>query len=452
MRLDVWLDQAQVGSLSYDAATNRFAFDYAADWLARKDAVPLSPVLPLRAEAVPVDQHSAMVRRFFENLLPEGQALEDAARANHVAKGNLPGLLIALGRETAGALRLVLSDSPGSDQANKRLLLRDELAERIRQRPYAPFSVWDGKVRLSIAGFQDKLAVYTEEDEECEASDWFLVEGPDLASTHILKPEPINPQLAGLTSNEFFCMKLAASTGLETAEVALHYLPEPVLRITRFDRVRQSGAVRRRHIIDGCQLLDLASSYKYERPYGYNPDVREIRDGASLASFFSAIKASPQPAKAKLQLLRWLIFQVLLGNADAHAKNLSFYMTASGPVQAPAYDLICSALYPTQVSQNFAMAVGDAFATEELSAYEWAQFCVATETNPTQVRKEIERSVGLILKHLPKVAEEAIGAGALAEVVNGIAAIVRAQCDRQLTLAPKIRGMMPGAQEDRSRA
>jgi serine/threonine-protein kinase HipA len=445
MRLEVWLDQAQVGSLSYEAAANRFAFDYAADWLVRKDAVPISPCLPLRAEAMPVDHHSAVVRRFFENLLPEGQALEDAARANRVAKGNLPALLIVLGRETAGALRLVLSDSLSRDEANKRLLPRAELANRISLRPHEPFSVWDGKVRLSIAGFQDKLAIYMEADDEGKACDWFLVEGPDLASTHILKPEPINPQLAGLTSNEFFCMKLAASAGLDTADVALHSLPEPVLCITRFDRVRQGVAVRRRHIIDGCQLLDLSSSYKYERPYGDNPDVRDVRDGASLVRLFAAIKTSPQPAKAKLQLLRWLIFQVLLGNADAHAKNLSFYMTGSGPVQAPAYDLICSALYPTQVSQNFAMAVGDAFTLDELSAYEWAQFCVSTDTNATQVRKEIERSVGLILKHLEQVAEAAIVAGALPEVVNGIAAIVRTQCARQLALAPQIRGMVSSA-------
>ncbi|NVZ08242.1 HipA N-terminal domain-containing protein [Allochromatium humboldtianum] len=139
-------------------------------------------------------------------MLPEGQALEEAARANRVSKGNLVGLLIALGRETAGALRLVLPDSPGRDQAHKRLLTPDELAHRLRQRPHVPFTVWDGKVRLSIAGFQDKLAVLV------EGEDWYLVEGPDLASTHILKPDPVDPRLAGLTSNEFFCIMHRSGT------------------------------------------------------------------------------------------------------------------------------------------------------------------------------------------------------------------------------------------------
>ncbi|WP_246296636.1 hypothetical protein [Allochromatium humboldtianum] len=86
------------------------------------------------------------------------------------------------------------------------MLTPDELAHRLRQRPHVPFTVWDGKVRLSIAGFQDKLAVLV------EGEDWYLVEGPDLASTHILKPDPVDPRLAGLTSNEFFCIMHRSGT------------------------------------------------------------------------------------------------------------------------------------------------------------------------------------------------------------------------------------------------
>jgi len=436
MNLEVWLDQDRVGTLAFDATSSRFSFDYVVEWSGRRDAYPLSPALPLIDTGEPADAHSARVRRFFENLLPEGQALEDAARANQVAKGNLIGLLIALGRETAGALRLFLPGKPASDATARRLLTQDELSARIRQRPSESFTVWDGKVRLSIAGFQDKLAVFQND------GSWYLVEGPDLASTHILKPDPVNPKLAGLTSNEFFCMKLAAAIGLETAPVELHRLPEPVLCITRFDRSRQGSTVRRLHVIDGCQLLDLASSYKYERPYGDGVDVRDIRDGASLPRFFAAIKNSPRPAKAKLLLLRWLVFQIMLGNTDAHAKNLSFFMTAEGPVQAPAYDITCTALYQSHVSQTFAMAVGDAFETSELSAYEWAQFCRATDTNPTQVAREIQRCVQLIGKQLPLVGETAVSAGALPEIIDEISRIVEKQCQHQLNLAPQIRKMM----------
>lgn len=440
MHLDVWLDQDFVGKLSYDPGSNRFAFDYAPAWLSRPHAYPLGPTLPLSPAPSTPDEHSARARQFFENLLPEGQPLDDAASAYRISKANLTGLLIALGRETAGAVRLVMSGAQGQDSERRRLLTREELSERIRARPQMPFTVWDGKVRLSIAGFQDKLAVLD------EAGAWYLAEGPDLASTHILKPDPVNPSLAGLTSNEFFCMRLASACGLETASVSLHHVPEPVLGIARFDRYREGAAVRRRHIIDGCQLLGLQSGFKYERPYGDSPDVKDIRDGASLARFFAATDASPQPAKAKLQLLRWLVFQVLLGNTDAHAKNLSFYMTAAGPVQAPAYDLLCGSLYQADnVSQAYAMAIGDAFSTEELSAYEWAQFCLATNTNPTLVRRELERSIKAIRTQLPRVAEEVARDGAVSGVVNQITDVVEAECARQLTLAPLIKKMLDSA-------
>ncbi len=440
MHLEVWLDRDLAGELSYDSGSNRFAFVYAPAWLSRTQAYALGPTLPLSPAPATPDEHSALVRQFFENLLPEGRALDDAASVYRVSKANLTGLLIALGRETAGAVRLVMPEAEGRDNERRRLLTREELSERIRARPQMPFTVWDGKVRLSIAGFQDKLAVLD------DAGAWYLVEGPDLASTHILKPDPVNPTLAGLTSNEFFCMRLANACGLETAPVALHHVPEPVLGVTRFDRYRQGAAVRRRHVIDGCQLLGLQSGFKYERPYGDNPDVKDIRDGASLARFFAATDASAQPAKARLQLLRWLVFQVLLGNTDAHAKNLSFYMTAAGPVQAPAYDLVCGALYKADnVSQTYAMAIGDAFSTEELSAYEWAQFCVATEINPTLVRREIERGVKAIRTHLPRVSQEVLHDGAVSEVANRIAEVVETECARQLTLAPLIKAMLDSA-------
>jgi len=292
-------------------------------------------------------------------------------------------------------------------------------------------------VRLSIAGFQDKLAVLEEEGA------WYLAEGPDLASTHILKPEPANPRLAGLTSNEFFCMRLSAACELDTAQVQLHHIPDAVLSVTRFDRFRQGAGVRRRHVIDGCQLLGLPSGYKYERPYGDAPDVRAVRDGASLPRFFEAIEACPQPTRARLQLMRWLVFQVLLGNTDAHAKNLSFYMTAAGPVQAPAYDLVCGALYQEgNVSQAYAMAIGDAFSTEELTPYEWAQFCVSTGISPSLVRKELERGVKMINSRLSRVASAVQQEGADPEVIQRIAEVVEAECVRQLDLAPQIKGMM----------
>jgi hypothetical protein len=69
------------------------------------------------------------------------------------------------------------------------VLTHEKLSQRIRSRPGLAFSVWDGKVRLSIAGYQDKIAILKENDL------WFLLDGGDLASTHLLKPDPIRSGL-----------------------------------------------------------------------------------------------------------------------------------------------------------------------------------------------------------------------------------------------------------------
>ncbi len=437
MELEVWLDTALAGRLTHDAEADRFAFDYDASWLARPDAYPLSPMLPMQPPAdSSTNAHAVQVRRFFENLLPEGQALDDAVQALRVSKSNLAGLLVGLGRETAGAIRLVVAGAPTSDQDEKRLVPAAELSERIRQRADRPFSVWDEKVRLSIAGYQDKLALLVEGDH------WYLAEGPNLASTHILKPEPVRLSLAGLTSNEFFCMRLAHAVGLPVAPVELHHVPEPVLLIERFDRRRQGGAIRRAHTIDGCQLLGLPVAHKYERIYGDGRDVRHVRDGASLPRFINAAARAVNPARERLDLLRWTIFNVLIGNADAHAKNLSFFLTSSGHVLAPAYDLVCNTLYIGNVNQNLAMAVGDAFLIEEVTALEWAQLCAAAHLNAALVVREIRRMIDLMRGSVAKVEHDTLSSGVNPEVIERVRGVIERECERQAAIASEIRGML----------
>ena len=279
----------------------------------------------------------------------------------------------------------------------RRALLPEELSTRIRARPYQAFSVWDGKVRLSIAGFQDKIAVFKEGD------DWFFVEGSELASTVILKPEPSNPALAGIASNEFFCMTLARAIGLPVAEVALHHVPERVLEVLRFDRRKQAQRsqtpphIQRLHMFDGCQALGISAMNKYERPYGDTEHVRHIRDGASLPRLFDLLEASKSPAAQRLQLLRWVLFQVLIGNTDAHAKNLSFFCDAQGFYLTPAYDLVCTlACGNAGIADAFAMAVGDAFYAHEFSCFEWAYFAFVCHLRPALVAQEMKKMIAKI--------------------------------------------------------
>ncbi len=438
MDLDVFINAIKLGRLSHDSQSNRYSFIYTKEWLDRADRFPLSAHIPLDS-AVPAtaEVSSTNVRQFFENLLPEGPALDAAATTAKISKFSVAGLLAVLGRETAGALRILPDGFKEPEtRPNRRLLSREELSIRIRARPFDPFSIWDGKLRLSIAGFQDKVAVYS------EGELWFLVDGEQLASTHILKPEPVSSVLHGLVSSEFFSMRLATAVGIRTADVELLQVPERVLEVRRFDRKTEPFGVQRIHVIDGAQALGVSAGAKYERPYGSGRDVKDIRDGASLPRLFDLLQESAKPVLERWALLRWAIFQVLIANADAHAKNLSFYSNSEGLSLAPAYDLVSTHAFESDaLDRTYAMAIGDAFSAEELSAYEWALFAERCKLPQTFVARELSTLSDRVRASLETVGVATIAEGADPSVVDRVTSGIARECDRQKNLASAIAGV-----------
>lgn len=443
MKLAVWAHEQKIGELSYEGDTGRFFFAYAGTWLGHAEKFALCPSLPLeRDPQKTLDQHSAAVRQFFQNLLPEGQALDDAAQVSNVSKANVLGLLYALGRETAGALVIThLQESLIPTETATRLLPEAELSERIRRRASESFTVWDGKVRLSIAGYQDKLGVYE------YGGQWFLAEGPALASTLILKPEPSRQLMSGMTTNELMCLRLARALKLPVATAYLKHVPEPVLVIERFDRKVNEGPnaqirVKRLHCIDGCQALGLPVDFKYERPYGNGEHVRGIRDGASLKRLFSLLgdkSQTPVPGVAKLDFLRWVIFQVLIGNTDAHAKNVSFFSSVQGLKLTPTYDLVSGLVFAgAGVEDSLAMAIGDNFDPTQITAYDWAQLAHENDLRPRLVANELKRLAIECTQSLSKVIIDLTQENADISMIARVVVVIENQCARALLAAALI--------------
>jgi serine/threonine-protein kinase HipA len=442
LALDVYQARNLVGQLRFDPQDERFEFTYAPHWLQRPESFALSQHLPKpggngpksgdASSAVVAGFPSGVVRRFLENLLPEGRGLDAVIGAHKIARSNTFGLVRVLGRETAGALSFLPQGTvPEEMPAARRPIAHDELRARIAERSQLPFSVWDRCVRLSIAGYQDKIAVYE------EAGEIALVDGA-LSSTHILKPEPVDPRLPHMVANEHFCLSLAQALGIEAAQASIMRLPEPVLKVQRFDRVRTKEGVERLHILDGCQMLDLTSFYKYERPFGSERDVRDIRDGASLPKLFAARDSSVGPAQFALRLLRWSLFQVLIGNADAHGKNLSCFVTMRGLKLAPAYDLLSAQAYPG-VDHTLAMAVGDEFDSSAVQAYDWAVFAEKCRI----ARPVVIRELKSMAAHAPAKAQTLLTAPHYTpeerDTLGAIVSFLQAQAARFLEAAGLLR-------------
>ncbi len=315
------INQQEVGSLKEVAGL--WSFQYAASWLNHPQAFALSPRLPLTAEPLLDGASQRPVQWYFDNLLPEegqrtllaGDARLDAADAF--------GLLAWYGAESAGSLTLLPPDATPQAVEPLRPLPDDSLQARILQLPKAPLTHAAIK-RMSLAGAQHKLAVVLQEGALFEPAG-------ATPSTHILKPDHPDEDYPHSVINEWFIMRLAQRLGLDVPNVHRRYVPSPVYLVDRFDRVPGPQGWQRRHVIDACQLLGLDRSFKYAQ--------------GSMDSLAALARACRSPAVARTRLFGWLVFNVLVGNSDAHLKNLSFLVSHEGVQLAPFYDLLSVATY-----------------------------------------------------------------------------------------------------------
>lgn len=192
-------------------------------------------------------------------------------------------------------------------------------------------------------------------------------------------------------------MQLAKCCGLNIAEVKkVYYGNHPALLVERFDRkLLPSNQVKRRHMIDGCQALNLSPDDKYERNFGSGKDVAHIREGASLVKLFDFSNQCMNPIITKQQIINWVLFNILIFNCDAHAKNISFFINDRGIELAPFYDLVNIKMYP-EFEQDMAMGLGDEFDSNTINAYQLADFADSCRLS----RQLISRNLRSLIKKL----------------------------------------------------
>ena len=385
-RLRVCLGEQPIGFLQTDAQ-GQLTLEYTPAWQASGFAI--SPHLPLTNTA-----NHQVVQRFLRNLLPEGQGFDILLENYQISRANTFGIIRALGADTPGALQFLPETLEPIQPAHLRPILPAELLERLDNQPARNLIVWDGRPRLSVAGVQHKINVLA------DAQGGLAFGEGSLCSTHILKFEPANQNHVVL--NEYLLMQLAQSIGLPVAAVELRRFGQHrALLVTRFDRKRQGDTVLRRHLLDGCQALNLPPEYKYERNFGNSPDVAAIRDGASLPRLFAFCAHCRSPALARKYVLDWVLFNLIISNWDAHGKNISFFVGKNGIEPAPCYDLVNIAVYP-EYQQELAMALGDDFDTR-VSAFQLADFAASCDLSRSLVQATLTAMCKQVVEQLPRV-------------------------------------------------
>lgn len=364
--LNVWLGEACVGTLYL--AGGRMNFKYDAQWLARPGAHAVSNILPLQNASFP----DTIARAFFAGLLPEGHARLMLARQLQVSRQNDFALLDRIGGDCAGALTLLPSGQlPETSRRHVRWLDEKGLSAVLAQLPMRPMLAGEEGLRLSLAGAQDKLPVVF----DGQRIGLPLGSQP---STHIIKPaiEAVEDSVA----NEHFCMSLARAMGWLVADTQIQEASgQKFLLVTRYDRAGPDWQqLTRLQQEDFCQALGIVPEMKYQN-----------EGGPGFAACFDILRQAARPsAPSVLRLMDYAVFNALIGNHDAHAKNFSLLLSPRGWVLAPLYDALSTAIYPV-LSSKMAMKIGSRYKFTELELRHWQAFIAGAGFSWALARKRI---------------------------------------------------------------
>ncbi|MGL4489476.1 MAG: HipA domain-containing protein [Rhizobiaceae bacterium] len=368
------------------------SFYYHPQYLADTAPISLSLSMPL-TDAPYTD---AACRAFFGNLLQERddtiQRLMDKER---IARDDIASLLLHLGKDCPGAISVLAHGAPpakvpGNFATDYEPLTESELERTVtalHEREPLPETVSDPS---PIAGVQSKIALTLLPDGRLAQP----LKNSGAPTTHILKVS--HKKRPNETKLEAIAMLLSKSLGIKTADaINIEIASVNALLVTRYDRALDAnGHIVRLHQEDFAQALGLPYTMKYER---------NGREGARFDTRAIAriINASATPAVMREQIITATLFDLLIGNVDAHAKNFSLIHSRNGSVEfAPRYDLVPIRMFD-EYTDELAYHLGNATTLEDLTAENFDLFLgdlgIASSPARKRLRNRITSSLGLRL-------------------------------------------------------
>ncbi|MFO8155253.1 MAG: type II toxin-antitoxin system HipA family toxin [Thiohalospira sp.] len=357
----------------------RYRFAYGRRYRERGDAISLFPdELPLTAGAL--ETATGDLPGCLRDAAPDAWGrrviVQRRARSDSLAVGELDELtfLLASGSNRVGALDFQASaseyvprESPGAD-----LETLHAAAGRVERGDPLPPELEEAlRHGTSIGGARPK-ALLVDADRQWVAK---FSTGVDLYN---------------VVKAEFIAMRLAARVGLTVAPVRLvRSLGRDVLLVERFDRLRGDGGWRRRLMVSALTLLGLR---EMEARYAGYPDLahRIRRDFAA-------------PRETLHELFGRLVFNVLCGNTDDHARNHAAFWDGHRFELTPAYDLCPQLRTGGEATQ--AMAITERERTSQLVTC--LEAAPLFQLDETAARAVIDRQLALIHDDWERVCDEA---------------------------------------------
>ena len=329
--LHVLIDSEHAGML--ERHRDRLTFTYDDDYRSSPQATPLSTNLPLALQLHTGDP----VVAFVDGLLPDSEAVRQRWAAEFQTRDTPFDLIAVVGEDCAGAVQFVRDQRLDQlDPGGVAWLTGEDIGAWIRQLRADP-AAWlhDAELgQFSLAGAQSKFALLG------ESGRWGRPHGA-VPTTHIVKPA--SSGFANHEVNEHLSLVLARAAGLAAARSEIvEFDGERVVVVERFDRLVVDGHLRRVHQEDICQAIGHRPAVKYEN-----------RGGPTAATIVALLRErSSSPADDVSAFMDALVFNWLIANTDAHAKNYGLLLAGGECRLAPLYDLASALPYqarlPTQ--------------------------------------------------------------------------------------------------------
>ena len=174
--------------------------------------------------------------------------------------------------------------------------------------------------------------------------------------------------------------------------------------------------IRRLHQEDLCQALGKLYVEKYQHEGGPG-----VGDAMALIDEESAV-----PARDREQFWLALVFNVLIGNCDAHGKNYSLLYDSPAPSLAPLYDLLSTAVYE-ELTKRLAMSIDGATELKDVGPLAWTELAREVGFAPRFLEQRMAPFVEQTLNVAEKMAKGSQFSEPLVqEIVTGIRK--RAEC------------------------
>ena len=309
---------------------DKLIFNYGRSYLERDDAIPIyAPELPLEAGELPLldglnmpgcirdAAPDAWGRRVILNRL-------FADRGPHVDTARLDELtyLLESSSDRVGALDFQPSATEFQPRDVRNATLEEllEAASLVEQGMPLPAELQTALNHgTAIGGARPKALIQN-------------------GNSKFIAKFSSSSDLYSVVKAEYIAMRLAALAGIDVARVQLvRTSGKDVLLIERFDRELVENEWCRKCVISALTILRL---HEMTARYASYEDLAEI-----IRHRFTA------PKRALRELFSRLVFNILCGNTDDHARNHAAFWDGANLTLTPAYDICPQARTGNEASQ-----------------------------------------------------------------------------------------------------